>query len=132
MGRKYPGEIAAGLAAFSHRDRGRIVKEASRMRAKAITELIRSAGRGISRGPRRCRVACPPWHHRVSPRGSAAACLGRAFGPGPFSAFGAPGLGPVAGHGRVGAALAYRDPPSGLRPKWAAVRSPRQTDARIA
>ena len=52
MDRKYPDEIAAGLAAFSHRDRVRIVKEASRMRAKAITELIRSASRGIMRAGR--------------------------------------------------------------------------------
>jgi hypothetical protein len=49
MDREHPGEIAAGLAAFSHRDRVRIAKEASRLRAEAMTELIRSAGRGIMR-----------------------------------------------------------------------------------
>ena len=49
MSRKHPGEIAAGLAAFSHRDRVRIIEEAGRIRAEAITELIRSAGRGIMR-----------------------------------------------------------------------------------
>ena len=52
MDRKHPGEIAAGLAAFSHRDRVRIAKEASRLRAEAMTELIHSAGRGRSR----CRM----------------------------------------------------------------------------
>jgi hypothetical protein len=49
MSRKHPGEIAAGVAAFSHEDRVRIVKEAKRMRAEAMTELIRSAGRRIMR-----------------------------------------------------------------------------------
>ena len=49
MDRTHPGEIAAGLAAFSHRDRVRIIEEAGRIRAEAITELIRSAGRGIMR-----------------------------------------------------------------------------------
>jgi len=49
MNRKHPGEISAGIAAFSHRDRVRIVKEARRMRAEAITELIRAAGRSIMR-----------------------------------------------------------------------------------
>ena len=49
MSRKPLGEIAAGLAAFSHRDRGRIAKKAGRMRAEAMTELIRAAGRGIMR-----------------------------------------------------------------------------------
>ena len=52
MGRKHPGEIAAGLAAFSHRDRVRIAKEAGRIRAEAMTELIRSVGRGIVRAGR--------------------------------------------------------------------------------
>ena len=33
MSRKHPGEIAAGVAAFSHEDRVRIVKEAARLRA---------------------------------------------------------------------------------------------------
>jgi hypothetical protein len=49
MNRKHPGEITAGIAAFSHRDRVRIVKEARRMRAEAITELIRAAGHSIMR-----------------------------------------------------------------------------------
>jgi hypothetical protein len=49
MNRKHPGEITAGIAAFSHRDRVRIVKEARRMRAEAITELIRAAGRSTMR-----------------------------------------------------------------------------------
>ena len=49
MNRKHPGEISAGIAAFSHRDRVRIVKEARRMRAEAITELIRAASRSIMR-----------------------------------------------------------------------------------
>jgi hypothetical protein len=49
MNRKHPGEITAGIAAFSHRDRVRIVKEARRIRAEAITELIRAAGRSIMR-----------------------------------------------------------------------------------
>ena len=60
MDRKYPDEIAAGLAAFSHRDRVRIAKEASRLRAEAMTELIHSAGRGIMRVGRAVVVPLVP------------------------------------------------------------------------
>jgi hypothetical protein len=49
MSRKHPGEIAAGLAAISHRDHVRIIKEAQRIRAETMTELIRLAGQGIMR-----------------------------------------------------------------------------------
>jgi hypothetical protein len=49
MSRKHPGEITAALVAFSHRDRARLAEEAGRMRAEAMTELIRAAGRGITR-----------------------------------------------------------------------------------
>lgn len=49
MTRNHPGEITAALAGFSHRDRARIVREARRMRAEAITELIRTAGQGLMR-----------------------------------------------------------------------------------
>jgi hypothetical protein len=58
MSRKHPGEITAALVAFSHRDRARIVKEAGRMRAEAMTELIRAVGRAIMRMGR--AVTAPP------------------------------------------------------------------------
>jgi hypothetical protein len=64
MSRKHPGEIAAGVAAFSHEDRVRIVKEAKRMRAEAMTELIRAAGRGIMRMG---RAVIAPLVSRASP-----------------------------------------------------------------
>ena len=60
MSRKHPGEIAAGLAAFSHRDRVRIAKEAGRLRAEAMTELIRAAGRGQDRYREELRGAAAP------------------------------------------------------------------------
>jgi hypothetical protein len=53
-----PGEIAAGLAELSHRDRRRIARKAAQMRAEAITELIRAVGRAIMRMGR--AVTAPP------------------------------------------------------------------------
>jgi hypothetical protein len=50
MSTKHPGKIAAGLAALSHAEIARIVRQARRMRAEAIAALFRSAGRGIARG----------------------------------------------------------------------------------
>lgn len=58
MSREYPGEIAAGLAALSRRDRVRIAREAGRLRAEAMTELIRAIGRGLKRLGR--SIAAPP------------------------------------------------------------------------
>ena len=46
---EHPGEIAAGLAALSHRDRARILGEARLMRDEEIARLLRAAGRGLAR-----------------------------------------------------------------------------------